>query len=957
MAAEQPNKSVNLSPSTTNRSSIPPDPGAAARRLEKSLAGRYAGGAYGGQTVPATDTNSTLSSYRMGFQDTARVVTGYIMDSLATTNCYRVHVDHGICPVIASAASHASQSCIGVTSINTYTPGTRVLVAVDDKAENAVIIGTSPEHLYSGKRAYHDYITPMTRKRVDDVHKKYIKQENANGVCDFSAWMPYDSTCAGEWGAISTTGGAITLDDFMLRASINEFCGIYGFYHDSLLRVAGYNMQVWTAGSEREAIMDQAECNDVTGYAPYPWEAIGALQETTAILEYQAKDYQCSKAKPYYMHWENKHEFAQPYHRSQVFFGYLGQGGRKVTHAPPPGLQWWTYDGKKGPKGETPFDSQIQAKNGPQMECGGGPDKDTDHNPKPAIGLSEQNTGLDGRIFMASAKGITLTKRILLPMPQRIRRPEDIKEGDDASKNYKAAGKHGSGPNHEITGDIKTTDNKYPNLQRATAVLDLHGYLFNYAGLHPFYWHAKDYKTWEQQDLSQYGVTFNQEPPKFSELAGSKMYMKEPNEKTLRIDHRYNTQKFYETESYVSLLEDGGIVIGDGYGAEIRMVGGCVFISAPGDVWLKGGRDVQSWAGNDAIVRANKTVDLSATEKSVRIKSEKNVLILAGNDEKDGGILLESRGPTDDYDFEQCGDKIKFSGVVMRAPKSNVVSLAKKVYLRTGGGDIEQGDITIDASKGEKDLLTKSKNVYQFLQRDGRMYHFFGQTDYQKANMFSEQLSLLAGRLGTERDIIAGGGILSQGSVLVAKGHIVTEAADNGAWLVAPCDGDCQAKVNEGIKTIRDLIDENIPRVGAQVDQAQLEMEWYEEKKAGNDRVMSIMEFSFRTDEDYKVKEFLLYEDRWQQMSRLTGGSPEKWTERPVKAKACEETWPFPGKKWLKDEPAYVEQDFKIVQVSGGYKDKERNEAPGLATEYKQPEFKENDPKILNGNYPIIPRK
>jgi hypothetical protein len=952
-----PNKAVNASPSTNTPSVNQHDTGANTRqRLGQAMAGRGVGSAHGGQLTGAADPNSALPAYRMGFQDTGRICTGVIMDGVAIANCYRVHVDHGICPVIASASSHSSQACLGATAINTYAPGTRVLVAVDDKEHKAVILGTAPEALNSGKRAYHDYISPMARKRVDDVHKKYIKQPFGNFTADWSAWMPYDSTCASEWGAVSTTGGAITLDDFMLRASINEFCGIYGFYHDSLLRVAGYNMQVWTAGSERDAYMDQAECNDATGYAPYPWEAIGSLQETTAILEYQAQDYQCSQAKPYYMHWENKHEFAQPYHRSQVFFGYLGQGGRRVVHAPPPGLQWWTYDGKKGPTGSPPFDSTIQAKDGPPMPCGGGPSKDTDHNPKPAIGLNEQNDALDGRIFMASAKGITITKRILLPMPQRVKRPEDIKEGDDASKNYKASSKHGSGPEHKITGDIKTTDTKYPNLQRATAVLDLHGYLFNYAGLHPFYWHAKDYKTWEQQDLSQHGLQYNQEIPEFSQLAGSKMYLEQPQEKTLKIDHRYNTQKFYQTECFISLLEDGGVVIGDGYGAEIRMVGGCVFISAPGDVWMKGGRDVQTWAGNDSIVRANKTVDISATEKNVRIKSEKNVLVLAGNGGQDGGILLESRGTTDDYDFEECGDKVKFSGVVARAPKSNVVSLAKQIYLRTGGGDVQPGDITIDASKGDKDLITKSNNVYQFLQRSGRMYHFFGQTDYQKANMFSEQVSLLAGRLGTERDIIAGGGILAQGSILVSKGHIVTESASRGAIFVAPCDGDCQAQVNEGIELIRKLIDDDIPQIGSQIDQQVLEMKWYTEKKAGNDRVMSILEFSFRTDDDYKIPDFLLYEDRWQQMARLGGKSPEKWTEKPVKSKACDETWPFPGKKWLNEEQAFVEQDFKIVQPSGGYIDKPRGKAPGLAGEYREPEFKPNTPKKLNGNYPIIPR-
>ena len=91
-------------------------------------------------------------------------------------------------------------------------------------------------------------------------------------------------------------------------------------------------------------------------------------------------------------------------------------------------------------------------------------------------------------------------------------------------------------------------------------------------------------------------------------------------------------------------------------------------------------------------------------------------------------------------------------------------------------------------------------------------------------------------------------------------------------------------------------------------------------------------------------------------MARIGGKSTEKWTERPVSAKPCGPTWPFPGDKWLNSEPAYVEQDLKIVQNEDGYIDKRRGEAPGLASEYKEPEFKSNTPKTINGNYPIIPR-
>jgi hypothetical protein len=964
MSLQQPSKSVSASPSVAQQ--YYNDPTLPTRRLQAmtQFGGRASTAAYGGQTHAVSDPFSSQTGFKTGFMDTGRMLTGVIMDGTAIANVYIVHPDHGHDPLLATAVTHGSSACFGSTEINTYVPGTRVIVMVQDKDNKGFIIGAVPHTTDVGKRVMHDYISQASRNRVDDCHKKHIKQEKSCGIADYSNWRPYDATLGGEWGAITSTGLRITVDDFMLQAAVNEFCGVYGFYHDSMLRIAGYNMQVWTAGSERDSYMDQAECNDSQGYTPYPWEGMGVLIPGPPVIEeYEPGCYHCFKEKPYYSRWENKHEFAQPYHRTQVFQGYLGQGHRTIVHAPPPGKDRWTYKGQPGGKGPTPFDSEIVTPRGTSYNCQGGPDKDKDHDPQPVFGLNEENKALDGRIFMASAKGIHIAKRILLPFPQREKRPEDYQNGDDAEKEYKAASKYGAGEEHPITGTIKTTDEQYPNLQRATAVLDMHGYLYNYSGLHAFYWHAKDYKTWEQQELKYADV--NQKIPKFKQLMSSKMYLKEEEPKIFKIDHRYdkNPQKFYESESYISLLEDGGICIGDGYGGEIRMTGGCVFISAPGDVWLKGGRDVQAWAGNDFIARANNTVDISATEKNVRIKAERNVLVLAGNDtsDREGGILLESRGKITDYLFEECGDDIIFAGVNLRAPYANVVGLAKNIYLRTGGGKIEDGDITIDASQSRRDILTKSRNFFNFVR--SAVFHFFGSGDDKwstdKANMFAKNFTLLVGPIGTDGDLLMDGNILARGSCLLTKGHIFTEIAARGFIFVAPCDGDCQGEVNAIIDLIVELINTTVPKIGDAIHKAQIEEFWYKYPKAGNSRIMTIMEFSFRTDEQYKIPDFLLYEDRWQQMARIGNQIPDRWTEKPVKAEACGvPTYPFPGKKWLQDQPAYKEQDFKIVQFQkGGFIDLERGKAPGLAGPYKEPELVQAKDKIINGNYVITPRK
>ena len=961
MSTNQPPKPVGITPGSGHQHSY--DQTQTARRIQNNtqFSSRTGTAAYGAQLQAVADPNTKLAGFKQGFQDTGRLCTGWIVDGTSIANCYKVFVEKSRAPIIAAALSGTSHVCFGASSINTYAPGTSVILMVHDKVGQAYILGSVPNVLDVGKRAYHDYISQASRKRVDDCHKKYIKEPMNGQMVDWSSWRPWDATLASEWGAVSTTGIAISIDDFMLKAAVNEFCGLYGFYHDSLLRVAGYNFQLWTAGSERDAYMDQAECNDLQGYSPYPWEAVGLIEPGIPMInEYEPKDYQCALAKPYYSHWENKHEFQQPYHRTQKFFGYLGQGQRSVVHAPPDGLQRFTYKPGSSGSPSPPFESSVKGKDGLSPDCGGGPDKERDYQEKPVKGLHEDNVAMDGRRFISSAKGVVLSKRMLLPMPQRIKRPE-AGDGDDAEKNYKASSKYGAGPDHKITGDIKTTDEKYPNMQRASALLDMHGYLFNYAGIHPFYWHAKDFKTWEESELQYADV--NQKIPNFGELKGS-MYLKEITPRKLKIDHRYNTQNFYETECFISLLEDGGVVIGDGYGSEIRMSGGCLILSAPGDVWMKSGRHTQAWSGGDCIIRAKEGVDISTTDKNIRIKSEQNVMILAGNDssEREGGVLIESRANNPIYEFEQCGDDVIFGGIVLRAPKSEIVSIGHRIYMRTGGGgsSIPPGNITIDAGKGEAELVTKSNNIFHYMGEGGRMYHFFrasADEDTVKANMFSKSFTLLAGPLGVDKDIISNGAGLFKKSLLVSKGHILTEAAAKGAIFVGPCDGECQGQINEAIDKIRDLVDKELPDIGDQIDEEMLEQLWYADKRPGNARLMDIMEFTFRTDEQYKIPDFLLYEDRWQQMARIGGSIPERWTEKPVKAKACEETWPFPGKKWLNEEPAYVEQDFNIVEMAGGgLRDKDRGEAPGLAGEYASPEFKSNDKKIINGYYPIIGR-
>ena len=931
--------------------------------LETKHGSQTATAAHSANLTPSSDMLGRMVAYATSLANnsTGNLCVGRIVDGIVSANGYRVELPTGSTARVATALTHTSANILGASSIQMYAPDTKVLVYLGGNAgDQAVILGAIPDAANTGKDCVRDAISLASRWNSDESQKRYLRMQDNGKFSCWSAWKPFDGTTANEWGAATTTGMRVTLDDFLVQMAVNEFCGVFGFYHDQLLRVSGYNFQHWTAGHERDAYMDQAEYNDTQGYSPYPWEAVGMLKPGNDMIQvYKRESFMYPAGRPYYSNWENKYESQQPFHRTQKFYGYYGQGNRTIVCAPSQNPTWWAYkfNGKGDPA--PPFETNVANNWTTPVTANPGPAKpkvptEIDQPENAPIGLSEDNTSLDGRRFIASAKGITLAKRMLLPVPVRLRRPEDG-NGDDADTNYKAAGKYGSGNEHTITGDIQTTG-EYPHLQRASCILDLHAYLFNYAGLHPFHWHAKDYKTWEQSELQH--AHYNCKVPEYATLK-SKMYLPQPTPiDPLDLDHRYKAQKFYETESFISLLEDGAVVIGDGYGAEIRMCAGSITISAPGDVWLKPGKNAQVWAGRDCIVRANGSVDVSTTEKNVRIKSEKNVLILAGNDSSEtgsGGVLIESRGKTIEYDFDKAGDEVNFSGVVMRAPESNVVGMAHHIYMRSGGGGskIKPGNITLDAGKGTETLVTKSNKIFNYVGKNGEISNFFGTADAgqpQVAHWFSKDSVILSGMLYVSKYAFAGKGILADGFIY-GNGPLIADT--NVAF---PCTGDCENEMNKARDQLNDYVYNALPHVARDFHELYLDQLWYGDKRAGNNKVLDTAEFSFRTDKEYRVPDFELFEDRWQQYARIADKTVDTWTEKPV-ISASGPTWPFPGQSKLTTEPVFHRQDFSLAEFNGeGFRDKDRNSGSGdLADPYKTPKFEaEKPPVILNGQYTII---
>jgi len=907
--------------------------GAAQRRFATSLLEAQFGapGPFN-QARPLTDPQSQTAASLFSFNQTARIVHGVITDGTPIGNVYRVQLEKAKQPVVAIYGSRTSSAVYGARELTTLHPGTMVMCVWHDSMPYAQIITVIPPTGTAANMNQHTMIHGASRARVDAAHRRPFQMDSNGRIPAMLAGRPFDALMGGEAGWITETGVKLFIDSFMGLFGIDESCQLSFFYHDMMCRLAAYQYQLWTSVREEESLNDQDEAQDWTGYAMYPWESMGLAARSDPTQIKTPQEWQIDT--PYYSKMEPRDNYLMPWHRERHFHGYLGQGGKHCVTAPP------TQFTDKGDKGSNDSLDTAQGARSQYALFSGGEGSGIRDLKLP--GLYDNFVTADGRWCVQSAKGCSIVKRCAITVPARRRRPEEP-EGDN-DKNYKASGLLGDGADHKITGDIKT-NGKHTNFNRAMGVQDMHAYFFNYAGVHPFYYHAKDYYLPEESE-AKWADGKSEEVPDYSKLADN-MYLSPDNyKKSWLIDHRYDKQTFYTLSSGIELLDDGGVMIYDGYGACIRMTGGSIELSAPGDIWLKSGRNTNVWSGHDVILRAKNSWDVTATNGDGRLKAEKNMMALAGNGGT-GGMLLESRGVGPTFDFDTLGEDSTMGGVVIRSTKSPFVTWSQSIYMRTGGADIQPGPIVLDANRGSAAVVTYA-SVEQHYINDSAYWHF--STTDEVVSGPSARLSasgtLLPGGIEVKGGIVADGAGIFNGQVVSTSAFAAVNAPYVGE--LKPAD---VAKIKALTEKCQKAIEKTIPQdVGQATMDTILTKEFYGDNKPGDDAVIRKAEFCLRVTDDYRTEGFTLHEDRWQQLARLTGKSSKQWEEKPVLCQG-QKTYPYPGADAFQSQ-TFVQQNLTMFDANEGHS-KDRGQPSELSDEYKTPKFGEAKSVSLN-QYTVI---
>lgn len=797
-----------------------------------------------------------------------------ILDSFAHSGVYQLYDERGRL-VLCRDMYDVGGMPVGARSASMYLPGTTVLI-YRPKNQSPVIVGAISSLISEAKLVLPDHIALATQVGAweDPLHYDSLKDPNSEAA-NYSGGRPADNL-PGDWGRINDLGLSFFLGRLMTLMRASDGAQVQAFWGDDLLRLIGYNLEIFTSGAEERRLNDQGEYQEVWRSSPFPWEAMGKGGA-------RGQTHTESKKQPLapgrmYVPVEPKEDNQLIVPRHMRIRGYLGDVEREYVCLPPSGLDISTYDGKDV-----------------------------------YLGLLEINKHIDGSFGIRSAKQITLEKYTLIPVPKELIAPEDA-TGDD-EKNYKFAGQNGEGTDHAMPEFA--WDEDVPGV-RAQQLWDYHAYFFGKYTQQGLMYHTKDWKLPEESEMTEMGERAAILPADVN--IGHKFYAELPSPQELKIDERTDhTVKFYATRSVIKQCDDGSILLEDGFGSQIRMEGGNIFLTAVGDIWMMPGRNAVTWAPHDIIQKAGNSADITASKKDVRIKGEQNVHILAAN-QKAGSILIECRAmemPALAGFEDKVGEAATGSGIFIKGPKTAVTIWGQRIYAG-GSSKIQGKQIVLDAGE------------------DGSVYARGNRVDHQavtvvslstgKPGNTSAHIALNPSALSVDASatVIGGPLLLVNKGTRVANLGVAGSVFTNGTLLVdgtVAINGIFSSYNQQQLAPRKDKI--KLPNLQTQVavvtqNKAGIDASGNDKNPlffTGSDALGDVpmsqaVGFSCRrTVEDLKLDQntFVLRSSRWQTLLTVGGGG-DVWAEPEVAypdADGSEKTMPHPGIEAWKDWKAF----------------------------------------------------
>ena len=774
---------------------------------------------------------------------------GMIIDVLGGENLYLIQIDSA--PMWAiDLSSESSFSRLAPTKLGLHAIGTQVFCTYSTELpQYAIILGSVP--FFPDKRTA---LFQETTKPIDSTHRAnnpiwhYLTQKNT--VTNYNACRPLDTIPGSDLGFNNELGVGVGLSRLFAWIRASECAGMWCFQQDNLVRIHSHNLDHWHAGGERSVRDDEGEITDIDWINPYSWEAKGMAnpKEDFTTENSDGGVYKPGQTKS---RLEPKYATQQAPPRHIRFRGYLGDLDREMVVAPvkPSGSAAWGLRG-----------------------------------------LLDIQKHVNGLYTVRSAKGIIHEKYIFIPVPNREYLPEENADLGDSYKNYHAAGSLslGTGDPHDKE-DFKWSKSDETAINWGQKIYDYHAHIFMHYGIVPILKHKNDWSLPKSEDTNSTGdkipgadgAIYNN----FTKMKTTFEY-KLPTYGTLNVDHRDKANggtKYYCSRSIMAQLEDGSVLIEDGYGSSIHMTGGNLIISCPGDVWMRPGRNMNVWAPDDINLKAGTSIDITASNKDVRIKAEKNLHMLAGNGGESGGVLIESRSVDGSNAYSGPGEATTSYGITLLAKTSTISTYGLNSYISTIGAG---GTLIFDAGGGTGTVTTIANNNICYTNQT--LKQIFGYTPASKSgadqavcNEFSKNSALIQNK---------GYFAVKVGSTILDSSLFVTgSAAAKQGYDITP-QTKTASDISGFITTIIGQISANTALSGPQ-----LRTEVYASSKMGDQQLIDTLAFSCRNEEQYGLagEGVIIPESRWQFAYRQNG-TADAWDEKAVSFHG-DKTMPHPG--------------------------------------------------------------
>lgn len=829
---------------------------------------------------PGGDPYAAARLQRQSLNRSGELKTGVVMYSLPTLGWYKVRLeDRGGVRACCKAASDGSPMVVGVNDVSQLPPGARVLVWLPPTGTWGVITSCLPWQDVDGNVCYSDEIVQGSGvgSLRDPHHANYINSlDDEGGVVNFRNHRPNDSL-AGDWGRTTVTGVGLHLDPDMFYARVSEVCGVFGFAADHFLRVAGFGLEVVTAGHHQKVLYDDGELYFYEGRALFPWEAVrGRSSPQEAPEELEEKHYEGNKSR------FEPEMTDEPYFRYEEFGGYLGQGQIRQLRG--------AEDGANANAWNTLF---------------------------------REHVGLNGAWSVQSTNSLLLAKRGSITSVVRKAQPDSFSQyadhaGDGEYAFSGAPGEAGGAP-HKIR-EIQLEDRQNTNAV-LLRLFDFVALETDWLSIGAFKYHKKDWEVKnEQEDFSR---------PDYSSLANSfgidGASTPDQGAREAAILGAEDGQEWKTViQRFLSLIrfnEDGSLVILGGRGESIVLGRGQIELTAPDGILVTPGKSLIVLAGDDISLRAKNSVDVSA-ERDTRIYAGKN-LAMAGGDDKEGGVLIEARGVGDVQDYPaEGGEKIKSAGITLKAAKSFITANGKEIYLRTGSaaGGVEQGNIVLDASRGDADIVQIAGRHTRFAKGTG-YFDAFGTSKVTGLNSYTTSGSRFYGGIYTDLNVEAGAAVRAKSGVISVNGGFSSRRGGTVGILLRP-----DLEENR-LDTLESLMTEYKHGAGAVYD-SDLRPK-YESQGLGNDELQKSVSFGFRTEKEYGTENnFELLESPWRQIARLSGAAGlTSWDGLVVKYQGKKDTLAWPGyKSWTEKAAASRAFGLNLFSMTAGKPDASQEE-------------------------------